>query len=553
MNVCQKSKQKKRKPFDSRVQRKLDEDGAVGSSSDISSLITSSNASANGSEKGSGSEYRKGNWRQQHEEFISTVRAARGYKPGKKEDQSGHCGPSRERPGSGRGESTGSDECERKIPAGYITCPTCDRSFARKAADRHIPWCANQAKEKQYRSPTPGDPEKMAKLKARTGYKKGQGETEGSRVNGSHRQPVIKGRTPTTGIPSTATLNGSMNHSTATLNGSMSHGSLTATSTVTRRTQDKTRNMTRHTQSVSPVKRTGGPGYGQATGSNGVRRPSPTLGLNGVRRPSPALGTGSRVKAQLIANERRLLPKTPVVKFKDRFPHHNYSGATSKYMEEGAGSLKELFKRPDTLASFPRTVPGVRTGGMTPTGDSGGGGGGGGYGSGGYGSGGYGTGYANGSYKAPKEGAVFDPLMKNTLTIVKKSLEDLYLGGEGRDRPSAPTLPPGSLGNHSISSIDLHTGMNGGSVGMNGGSVGMNGQRGSTSGSSDGGQNGRDVGSKSESGGRSGDQVGNGDQGGAIVSQELDRESSIESGSSSGKMPRWCHQCGTKYPLGGAK
>ena len=59
---------------------------------------------------------KKSDWRKKHEDFINTVRAAKGIK------------------GYERAPVDTSD---------YVQCPHCGRKFSEGAADRHIPKCAS--------------------------------------------------------------------------------------------------------------------------------------------------------------------------------------------------------------------------------------------------------------------------------------------------------------------------------------------------------------------------------------------------------------------------
>ena len=72
---------------------------------------------------------KKTNWRQQHEEFIKTIRMARGEKVEDDHD-------------NGDGDING----QSKVPIGYVKCDCCGRNFSQKAADRHIEWCKEQNK-----------------------------------------------------------------------------------------------------------------------------------------------------------------------------------------------------------------------------------------------------------------------------------------------------------------------------------------------------------------------------------------------------------------------
>ncbi|RXG69544.1 Zinc finger C2HC domain-containing protein 1C [Armadillidium vulgare] len=67
---------------------------------------------------------KKKDWRKEHENFIQTVRAAKGVK--------GYVAPPID-------------------TSDYIECPHCGRKFNVKAADRHIPKCADITSNKNYR------------------------------------------------------------------------------------------------------------------------------------------------------------------------------------------------------------------------------------------------------------------------------------------------------------------------------------------------------------------------------------------------------------------
>ena len=70
----------------------------------------------------------KSNWRQKHDEFIKTVRAAREVTAAMKQGKELPPPP------------------PPTINPDYIQCPHCMRRFNEKAAERHIPFCAEQSK-----------------------------------------------------------------------------------------------------------------------------------------------------------------------------------------------------------------------------------------------------------------------------------------------------------------------------------------------------------------------------------------------------------------------
>ena len=83
-------------------------------------------------------------WRAKHEEFLRTVRQARGEKV---EEPATNGSP--------------------RVPVGYIMCQFCGRNFSDKAADRHIEWCKEQ-KARIPRSARNSDNKALERMKART-------------------------------------------------------------------------------------------------------------------------------------------------------------------------------------------------------------------------------------------------------------------------------------------------------------------------------------------------------------------------------------------------
>ncbi|XP_078460664.1 zinc finger C2HC domain-containing protein 1B-like isoform X3 [Lampetra planeri] len=115
INVCRKQATKKRKVFDSQRQRF---DGT-----EISTLKPKL-ASAKQSQP---LPQKKSNWRQEHEEFVKTIRAAKGVTQALKEG-----GPLPPPP-------------PPSLNPDYVQCPCCQRRFNEGAAERHIMFCKEQA------------------------------------------------------------------------------------------------------------------------------------------------------------------------------------------------------------------------------------------------------------------------------------------------------------------------------------------------------------------------------------------------------------------------
>ncbi|RWS17397.1 zinc finger C2HC domain-containing protein 1A-like isoform X2 [Dinothrombium tinctorium] len=389
LEVCEKQQQKKRKVFDSSKQRSVtDENGApiVLSKQDLSNQHVSHSKHKQKakpsvrtiSEKPENESNTKSNWRAKHEEFIRTVRAARGEKVDEPEKSS-------------------SGIPVKRIPVGYVECPTCGRAFTKGTAERHIPWCKEQ-KARIPRSPVSGDA--LAKFRARTQYR---------------AVPVKKSnKTTVDGV------NGSVYRQNGYSSSSASVGS----------------------------------GKKSGRNSSPSRKDSSTSKVTTI----------SRVKARLEQEQTKHHPKTPVMKFKEKFPNHAKS---SDYIRN-TDNLREILKRPNTLSGpqVPKTVPGVRTGGISP--------------------------------------AKLTNFEDDELTKLKSRLEEMGINS-GFDSKRFPTPANGIINKPSVNEIDILS-------------------RESTPGSNDG--NSVTAGSRSNS--------------------------SKENGSHTG-LPRFCHQCGTKYPITVAK
>lgn len=349
MDVCNKVTMKKRATFDSRQQRQVKDDDNDSSrpltsrktvSTTTSKICKSPHTASNGD--------KKSNWREQHEEFIKTVREARSYKPKvttsvdtkkktvKKTTTDDVRSPSNGTHCNGKSTHLTSSSTNgpsslvkttlsgKRIPPGYVLCPTCDRTFNHKAAERHIEWCAEK-KAESARSPT-AQSDAMTKLKARTKYDPKQ------------KRKSIAG----------TTSERTSDSSTFPLRSSVSTFDLKSRSPV----MSNTRRAPSKHQSTSAV---------ESRSRISHRSASPDR-----KRLSNANQAESRVKVLLESNRIRNAPKTPVVKFKEKFPP-NDSSITSQYIGSHE-TLQELLKRPDTQNGNqqPKTVPGVRTGGMSP-------------------------------------------------------------------------------------------------------------------------------------------------------------------------------------------
>ncbi|XP_026219334.1 zinc finger C2HC domain-containing protein 1A isoform X2 [Anabas testudineus] len=170
VKICQKSATKRRKVFDSSRQR------AEGT--DIPTLKPIK-PKAEPPKKPS-------NWRKKHEDFISTIRAAKSLTQVIKDG-----GPLPPPP-------------PPTYDPDYVQCPYCQRRFNESAADRHIKFCQEQAARMPNKSKL-GDSKKPA---ARTQFKppapvKKTNTTVGSSIpSAASRLPQRPGLGQSTGIPS---------------------------------------------------------------------------------------------------------------------------------------------------------------------------------------------------------------------------------------------------------------------------------------------------------------------------------------------------------------
>ncbi|XP_066914973.1 zinc finger protein 474-like isoform X1 [Clytia hemisphaerica] len=148
MVICQKTTSKNRKVFDSSKQR------SVGS--DANPIKKSSSSSSASKKTG-------GNWRQTHEDFIRSIRAA---KQVTKHMASG-------------GKASDLPPPPPSLNPNYVHCQYCDRRFNPEVAERHIPKCA-----------TTQNRPKPPKQKALDVYnKKPQSKTTSKPVSSARKKP----------------------------------------------------------------------------------------------------------------------------------------------------------------------------------------------------------------------------------------------------------------------------------------------------------------------------------------------------------------------------
>ncbi|MEQ2221747.1 Zinc finger C2HC domain-containing protein 1A, partial [Ilyodon furcidens] len=119
-NICQKTATKRRKIFDSSRQRA--EGTEISTLKPIKPKLQSSAASQKAEPP-----KKPSNWRKKHEDFITTIRAAKAATQAVKDG-----GPLPPPP-------------PPSYDPDYIQCPYCQRRFNENAADRHIKFCQEQA------------------------------------------------------------------------------------------------------------------------------------------------------------------------------------------------------------------------------------------------------------------------------------------------------------------------------------------------------------------------------------------------------------------------
>ncbi|XP_019628483.1 PREDICTED: zinc finger C2HC domain-containing protein 1A-like [Branchiostoma belcheri] len=139
--ICQKNAQKKRKVFDSGRMRAQGTDIPVNKTQRTQPLGTQPKTTPTNS--------KQSKWRQQHEDFIRSIRAA------KETDVAIKTGKPLPPPPP------------PAINPDYVQCPHCEKRFNETAAERHIPWCAEQTK----RIPNKKNQDAKSRMNARTQYR----------------------------------------------------------------------------------------------------------------------------------------------------------------------------------------------------------------------------------------------------------------------------------------------------------------------------------------------------------------------------------------------
>merc|ERR1711935_1329214 len=123
---------------------------------------------------------KKNLWRQKHEDFIQSVRAAKGVDDydaggGSENHNSGYDSRTYSKPRqqqqSNYGHQQQQQQQQRAIKPGYTHCDHCGRTFADATAERHIPWCEEQQRKKGIRNGSSQKATAAQKQAIRTQYK----------------------------------------------------------------------------------------------------------------------------------------------------------------------------------------------------------------------------------------------------------------------------------------------------------------------------------------------------------------------------------------------
>ncbi|XP_053201483.1 zinc finger C2HC domain-containing protein 1A-like isoform X2 [Panonychus citri] len=350
VEICEKQKRRKRNIFDSSKQRApVDEKGDLLVPS-LSSSIKNSSPSKSKGGKGNGSKKmiesdpgiddkstsRSSNWRDQHEQFIRTIREARGVKMEPEPLE---------------------EDGKKKIPPGYVECPCCSRRFSKAAGDRHIPWCKEQ-KSRSIRSP------KVNNLNHQNGSKGTVNKVKGIRKY--HPEGLSKTDIESDSNGGDLIIQGvgsSPSSSSSTTGEINSNGKLFSPRVKKKTIAGGSRYRSpprKDNQSNSSLVNGGG--------ANGINSNSNHVNHN----YSNSNNTPSRVKTRWKAEDgqSKQHPKTPVMKFKEKFPNHvrsSLDSITTKFLANTENPA-EILRKPENFTGpmIPKTVPGVRTRGLSP-------------------------------------------------------------------------------------------------------------------------------------------------------------------------------------------
>nr|XP_046909710.1 uncharacterized membrane protein DDB_G0293934-like [Dermatophagoides farinae] len=419
--ICQKIKEKKRKLFDAAKQRaenldkinlvptdinNVNSEQQTNQSKSIRKLKNNKRSTNNNNDNDTAATVKKqSNWRQQHEEFIRTIRAARGVSITNDDDD-------------GDGDDDLYDQQQKKsinvIPSGFIECPTCQRRFSIKAADRHIEWCA-ESKRKQHERQQNGmknQQEALQRMKARTKYKPtppGNNNNNDKLISRSKSITTLSSTgstiSSTSSTPSTSTIRSTsqdnlrrpqqqqqqqqqhptngINHrrnnakilskSTDNLPNAIKKGKTTTTTTAMNNSKisnnnNKSPSMSRRTTTTTTTTMNNKSNNKKNIDRNNNQK----FTSNGY---NPKLSVSSKIDSGINPdrnqsrnrNNNHHEKSAPIMKFKEKFPNHHLNNHAKSIIDQ-FHDIEHILRR-NSMAVYddsPKTVPGVRTGGISP-------------------------------------------------------------------------------------------------------------------------------------------------------------------------------------------
>ncbi|XP_046909001.2 uncharacterized protein LOC124490522 [Dermatophagoides farinae] len=422
--ICQKIKEKKRKLFDAAKQRaenldkinlvptdinNVNSEQQTNQSKSIRKLKNNKRSTNNNNDNDTAATVKKqSNWRQQHEEFIRTIRAARGVSITNDDDDDD-------------GDDDLYDQQQKKlinvIPSGFIECPTCQRRFSIKAADRHIEWCA-ESKRKQHERQQNGmknQQEALQRMKARTKYKPtppGNNNNNDKLISRSKSITTLSSTgstiSSTSSTTSTSTIRSTsqdnlrrpqqrqhptngINHrrnnakilskSTDNLPNAIKKGKTTTTTTAMNNSKisnnnNKSPSMSRRTTTTTTMnnksnnKKNIDRNNNQKFTTTTTKKTTTTS--NGY---NPKLTVSSKIDSGINPdrnqsrnrNNNHHEKSAPIMKFKEKFPNHHLNNHAKSIIDQ-FHDIEHILRR-NSMAVYddsPKTVPGVRTGGISP-------------------------------------------------------------------------------------------------------------------------------------------------------------------------------------------
>ncbi|UXI21083.1 hypothetical protein NH340_JMT07026 [Sarcoptes scabiei] len=406
--ICKKIKEKKRQLFDAAKQRaeNLDKINHCDVDPSLTKQIAqpkrkineqnNNDRSTNKSKEppppsSSSSSKKQSNWRQQHQEFIRTIRAARGA-PIIDEDDDDNNNYNRDYDGNGK---DGDRNKTKPLPSNVIECPTCNRRFSIKAADRHLKWCAeNQQKQKDRQQNDLKNQEALERMRARTKYKpmlqsnSKESKTTSSSMKRSRSISTLDTNSiktdpniaETKAVRNKASTTTTSNNKNNNLHKKISKSSENLTTKLAG-ANHQPRNVSivsksRPIQDRSPCRQQQRTINSDRNKSRANQRTNDSENVvhyttnnnSHHRNVASKIDTGLNLDRSSSHNKQRQTERSaPVMKFKEKFPNHlqreNVRSIIDQYQD-----IEHILRRNSTAIydDSPKTVPGVRTGGISP-------------------------------------------------------------------------------------------------------------------------------------------------------------------------------------------